>query len=79
MSLQTDFDDCFAVHSTAAAVPQQMTQRHDHITQAVMVVDGCDNFAIMISGDILIAKMGLKSIYLKQWHIILKARHLSRL
>ena len=79
MSLQTDFDDWFAVHSTAAAVPQQMTQRHDHITQAVMVVDGCDNFANMTSGDILIAKMGLKSINLKQWHIILKARHLSRL
>ena len=57
--MMIDDDDCFAVHSTAAAVLQQMTQRHDHITQAVMVVDGCDNFAIMTSGNILIAKMGL--------------------
>ena len=59
-------------------VRQHMTQRHDHIAQAVvMVVDGCDNFAIMTSGHILIAKRGLKSINLIQWHIILKARHLS--
>ena len=44
---KTDFDDCFALHSTAAAAKQHMTQRHDHIAQAVMVVDGCGNFAIM--------------------------------
>ena len=59
---------------TAAAVRQDMTRHHDHIAQAVMVVDGCDNFAIMTSGHILIAKRGLKSINLIL--IILKARHL---
>ena len=32
-----------ALHLTAAAVRQRMTQRDDHIAQAVMVVDGCDN------------------------------------
>ena len=76
---KTDFDDHFALHSTAAAVRQHMTQRHDHIVQAVMVVDGCGDFAIMTSGHILIAKRGLRSINLIQWHIILKARHLSTL
>ena len=76
---KTDFDDRFALHSTAAAVRQHMTQRHDHIVQAVMVVDGCGDFAIMTSGHILIAKRGLRSINLIQWHIILKARHLSTL
>ena len=74
---KTDVDDRFALHPTAATVRQHMTQRHDHIVQAVMVVDGCDNFAIMTSGHILIAKRGLKSINLIQWHIILKARHSS--
>ena len=78
---KTDFDDRFALHSTAAAVQQHMTQRHDHIAQAVMVVDGCGNFAIMTSGHIFhtIAKRGVKSINLIQWHIILMARHLSTL
>ena len=76
---KTDFDDHFALHSTAAAVRQHMTQRHDHIVQAVMVVDGCGDFAIMTSGHILIAKRGLRSINLIHWHIILKARHLSTL
>ena len=55
-----------------------MTQRHDHIVQAVMVVDGCGDFAIMTSGYILLQR-GLRSINLIQWHIILKARHLSTL
>ena len=32
-----------ALHSTAAAVRQHLTLRRDHIAQAVMVVDGCDN------------------------------------
>ena len=32
-----------ALHLTAAAVWQHMTQCHDHIAQAVVVVDGCDN------------------------------------
>ena len=32
-----------ARYSTAAAVRQHMTQCHDYIAQAVMVVDGCDN------------------------------------
>ena len=76
---KTDFDDRFALHSTAAAVQQHMTQRHSHIVQAVMVVDGCGNLAIMTNGHILIAKRGFRSINLIQWHIILKARHLSTL
>ena len=43
-----------------------MTQHHDHIAQAVIVVDGCENVAIQTSasGHILIA------INLIQWHII---------
>ena len=53
-----DFDGHFALHSTAAAVRQHMTPHHDHIVQAVRVVDGCDNFAVMTSGHILIAKGG---------------------
>ena len=39
MGLQTDFDDHFSLHLTAAAARQHMTQRHDHIAQAVTVVD----------------------------------------
>ena len=31
------------LHLTAAALRQHMTQHHDHIAQAEMVVDGCDN------------------------------------
>ena len=56
---KTDFDERFGPHLTAAVVRQDMTKHHDHIAQAVMVVDGCDNFAIMTSGHILIAKRGL--------------------
>ena len=33
----------FQLHLTAATVRQHMTQRHNHIAQSVMVVDGCDN------------------------------------
>ena len=67
---KTDFDDHFALHSTAAAVLQHVTQRNGHIAQAVMVVDGLGNFAIMTSGHISIAKRGLKSFNLIKWRII---------
>ena len=33
------FDDHFSLHSTAAAARQHMMQRHNHIAQAVTVVD----------------------------------------
>ena len=41
--VQRQKSNVVALHSTAAAVRQHMTQRHDHIAHAVMVVDSCDN------------------------------------
>lgn len=40
--LQLQQSSAVALDSTAAAVRQHMTKRHDHIAQAGMVVDGCD-------------------------------------
>ena len=67
---------------TAAAILQHMTQHHDHIAQAVIVVDGCENFAIQTSGHILIAINLIHRAHTMAHHsgiIILKARHLSTL
>ena len=42
-AVQQQQSSVVALHLTAAVVRQRMTQRDDHIAQAVMVEDGCDN------------------------------------